>query len=283
MTRTALGVYREAEFSPGKVEADRAILEAALSELRAYGFATTTIDPARFVLTPAGRFDVALAMCQGERALSQLAAFEEAGALVINPALAIRNCYRDLLSAGLKRAGVPIPHGVLVETGSGFDQRLLTGLDIAAGIYLKRGDLHALTDDDVVRVDSLEALRAALLSFGVREIKLAYIQQAVAGPLVKFYGVSGGEYFAALTDDRRFDDGLRRQLAEAAVNAAAVLGLEVWGGDAVLTDNGFVIIDFNDWPSFSRVRDQAAAAIARRAARLARRPGREASGSAGGR
>ncbi|MFS6554926.1 hypothetical protein VPJ68_05445, partial [Parabacteroides distasonis] len=37
----------------------------------------------------------------------------------------------------------------------------------------------------------------------------------------------------------------------------------MYGGDAIVTaDGNFVIIDFNDWPSFSRCRDEAAEAIA---------------------
>ena len=34
---------------------------------------------------------------------------------------------------------------------------------------------------------------------------------------------------------------------------------------AIVDGNNFAIIDFNDWPSFSRVRERAAQAIARRA------------------
>jgi len=50
--------------------------------------------------------------------------------------------------------------------------------------------------------------------------------------------------------------------------SAEALGLEVWGGDALFDGNEFAIVDFNDWPSFSRVRDEAARAIARRSLQL---------------
>jgi len=63
----------------------------------------------------------------------------------------------------------------------------------------------------------------------------------------------------------------RTELAEAASVAAAALGLQAWGGDAVLSGGRFAIIDFNDWPSYSQVRAPAARAIARRAMRLIRR------------
>ena len=44
---------------------------------------------------------------------------------------------------------------------------------------------------------------------------------------------------------------------------AAVIGLDVYGGDCIVRSDGtFAIIDFNDWPSFSRCREEAAKAIA---------------------
>jgi hypothetical protein len=61
-------------------------------------------------------------------------------------------------------------------------------------------------------------------------------------------------------------------LARSAAAAAATLGLETWGGDAVIEGDRFMMIDFNDWPSFGRVRKAAARAIARRCLILARRP-----------
>src|ERR1700683_2393602 len=105
----ALGVYREAEFSPGKVEHDAAILDTVLAELKRHGVEVSAINAEAFVDdSPAGG-DLVLAMCQGERALGRLVALEQQGAIAINSALAIRNCYRDLLSAGLVHAGVPVP------------------------------------------------------------------------------------------------------------------------------------------------------------------------------
>ena len=52
-------------------------------------------------------------------------------------------------------------------------------------------------------------------------------------------------------------------LREVAFDAADALGLEVFGGDAVVQENGKpMIIDINAWPSYARYRDRAAQAIA---------------------
>src|SRR6202041_2550171 len=151
MTNQALGIYREPEFSPGKVEADAAILDAVLSELKREGVETQAMDAVSFVSGPSPRPDLVLPMCQGPRALKRLAEVEQAGAIAINSALSIRNCYRDLLAAGLESAGVPTPVGALVPADEPLDARKLSGLDLSAGVFVKRGDLHALAPEDVQR------------------------------------------------------------------------------------------------------------------------------------
>jgi glutathione synthase/RimK-type ligase-like ATP-grasp enzyme len=273
MNIQVMGVYREAEYSPGKVEADAAILNAVIDHLRDSGAETASIDAARFV---EGRFStphLVLAMCQGEAGLARLSAVEEAGAVVINSALAIRNCYRDLLGAGLMRAGVPVPEGVVVRTAAPLDLKPLRTMDLSSPMYVKRGDLHALGPLDVVRVEGLEQLEATLMRFARRGVQLAFVQQEVVGEVVKFYGVSGGEYFATVAEGAAdLSDGQRRALNHAAATAAGALGLEIWGGDAIVKGDRFSIVDFNDWPSFSRVRAPAARAIARPALKLFSRP-----------
>jgi hypothetical protein len=53
------------------------------------------------------------------------------------------------------------------------------------------------------------------------------------------------------------------RLRDAAFGAAGALGLEVFGGDAVIREDGKpMIIDINAWPSYARYRDRAAQAIA---------------------
>ncbi len=268
MSYRAIGVYREPEFSPGKVEADAAILDAALAELEREGIETFALDARAFAAVPPAPCDLVFAMCQGAGALKRLAELEQRGAIAINSALAIRNCYRDLLGLGLARAGVAAPPGALIATSEPLELRALAGLDLSLALYVKRGDLHALGADDVQRVRGRAQLAAVLQNFARRGIRQAYLQQEMAGRVVKFYGVSGGTYFAALADDGELPERAIRELAEAANHAAAALGLDAWGGDAVLGEGGFAIVDLNDWPSFSRVRVPAARAIVRRALAL---------------
>ncbi|MGH7815500.1 MAG: hypothetical protein ACREQI_16045 [Candidatus Binataceae bacterium] len=278
MSRRALGIYREPEFSPGKTDADAAILDAVLAELAREGFDAVAIEAKKFAAGTAPPADLILAMCQGRTALRKLAEAERVSALAINSALGIRNCYRDLLAAGLGRAGVPIPPGGLVATTEKLDPRKLPGVDLGAGVFVKRGDLHALGPGDVRRASDRAEIEAILNDFARNEVPLAYVQQEEAGRVVKFYGVSGGGYFTALPDPSRagsaeLSEAAMRALSEAAAAGAKALGLEAWGGDAIVNGERLTIIDFNDWPSYGRVRDSAARAIARRAMTLLRRRG----------
>jgi hypothetical protein len=271
MNMRVVGIYREPEFSPGKIGADAAIIDEVLSHLRAQGARTETMTAAHFSAERPNNADLVIAMCQGASALSQLASVNEAGAVTINSALAIRNCYRDLLAAGLVRAGVPVPEGVLLRTSVPLDMKALRALDLTRRIYVKRGNLHALGPDDVRCVDGLRQINEALADFAGRAIDLVYLQQEVAGRVVKFYGVCD-EYFCVIPEDGQpLDEGVKLALERAARRAAAVLGLEIWGGDAVVNEKSCMIIDFNDWPSFEQVRGPAAAAIARRCLWLLRR------------
>lgn len=269
MKRRALGIYREPQFSPGKVEADAAILDSVLSELAAHGLETVTLDAQSFAAgAPTDAAEIVLAMCQGSDALKRLAEVESAGAVAVNSALAIRNCYRDLLGVGLVRAGIPVPDGALLPTAPPIDLRKLAALDLDAGVYVKRGDLHALEADDVQRAYGRAGLIVTLQQFFRRGVNVAYVQQAIEGRTVKFYGVSGAEYFNVVAEEGEISESAARALSEAAANAAGALGLETWGGDAVVDGENFAIVDFNDWPSYGRVRAAAARAIARRALRL---------------
>jgi len=101
------------------------------------------------------------------------------------------------------------------------------------------------------------------------------------GDLVKFYGVEGVGFFSYTypTEEQgyskfgleahngkpkyfSFSSGALKQMAD---KAARESGFLIYGGDAIIMQNGdFVIIDFNDWPSFASCRKQASKAIAQR-------------------
>jgi glutathione synthase/RimK-type ligase-like ATP-grasp enzyme len=255
-----LGIYRERIFSPDKVEDDAAIMDATVEELSGGEWEVRTLR-AESLCSSIPRPEQVLSMAQSQRALAILEDWSRQGTRVINTVPSVRNCYRKPLTHVLARAGVCVPPGRMVTAEEGGEK---IDLHVSVGLWLKRGDVHAMEMGDVASVTCREELDKALEHFLERGIQDILVQEHVTGPVVKFYGVGPLTYFKAY----RAADGEEitseaEPLRCVARQAASAVGLEVYGGDAVLTDEkGPVLIDLNDWPSFSRCCRSAAGKIA---------------------
>ena len=260
-----LGVYRERMFSPGRVTDDAAIMDETLAVLTEEGHETHAVK-AEELDGGSDKVDCVLTMGQSDRALEILDRSKGCGVRIVNSVTSIRLCSRAIFIRLLARAGLPQPRGRITNPQ---EARRNVVFDGSKEYWLKRGDVHKIEPDDVVRVASHEELEAALDHFSRRRINLIVVQEHVQGQVVKFYGVSArplaaSPYFAAFPEgvDAEITDNLAdlRKLAE---KAAAATGLEVYGGDAVIAPGGgVVLIDLNAWPSFSRCRGMAAQRIA---------------------
>lgn len=247
-----IGVFREPEYSPGRVDDDAAILERTRDALEKRGIALRLggID----VLEQADA-TVVLAMCQSDAALAALDRIA-AHTRVANSPDAIRACHRYETVRRLAGTAVPFPATRIVRTTAPFPT---PGV---APCWVKRGDVHATTSDDVVFAPDDAAVARALEDFSARSIARAALQSHVEGVVVKFYGIIDGRFFRCYAQHGTVPAPLST-LWDAALAGASALGLEVFGGDLVVGADGRpVIIDLNDWPSFARCRDEAAEAIA---------------------
>lgn len=255
-----VGVARERVYSPGKVEDDRAILDAVAAQLA--GTHRVEVIDADAPLPAVAPAPVVFAMAQGPAALATLRDWEAAGARVINSVAGIENAHRRRMLAAFARDGVQHPQSAILPTG---DAAALPAW-VDAGAWLKRGDVHATDPDDVVRVADRAAATAALAAFARRGIAVACVQRHVEGEVIKFYAVRGGAFFACFGADGappRLDPGTREAMLELAEAGAAALELEVYGGDCVCARDGSLwLIDLNDWPSYGRCRFGAGQAIA---------------------
>jgi glutathione synthase/RimK-type ligase-like ATP-grasp enzyme len=260
VTADFLGVTRERLYSPGKVDDDRAILEAVAAQLAtAHRVRVVSADEP---LPEIAASTLVFAMCQGPAALAALRAWEAAGVRVVNRAAAIANTQRRAMLAAFERCAIAHPPSRVVRTDAPAELPDWIG---TGGAWIKRGDVHATEAGDVVHVDDAVAARAALAALHRRDIAGALVQRHVAGDVFKFYAVRG-RYFAcfpppdAVAALSTVEHERMRALADA---GAAALGLEVFGGDCVRAADGALwLIDLNDWPSFARCRSAAAAAIA---------------------
>jgi len=246
-----VGVFREPEFSPGRVDDDAAILEHTAEALAERGVRMQlgTVDTLRET-TPRA----VLAMCQSDASLTALDPHAPS-VPVINTPNAIRNCHRVTTIERLRDTSVPFPATRIVATRGG------PAHGEAAPCWIKRGDVHAMEPGDVTFAGDAETVAATLEAFAARGIARAALQAHVPGIVLKFYGV-GNTFFRCYTDEAEPPTAIEA-LWHAARAGATRLGLEVWGGDVVVTPEGnAVLIDINDWPSFARCRTEAADAIA---------------------
>lgn len=258
---TVLGVYREKRFSPGKVEADAAVLDATLEELSYAGCQVRAIAGESLSNTLAKPVAV-LSMAQSEEALALLEEWSGGGVRVINSVHAIRNCYRKPLIRLLLESKLPIPASRIISLQEAVQEAMLAS---SGRFWLKRGDVHAMQSEDVTAINSRAEMRKALEHFCRQSVEDVLVQEHVEGLVVKFYGVGENAYFRAFLADTGEEITSRAgALRDIVQQAARTTGLEVYGGDAILTaDDRVILIDLNDWPSFSRCYQSAAKSIAR--------------------
>jgi glutathione synthase/RimK-type ligase-like ATP-grasp enzyme len=257
---SVLGIYREQIFSPGKVSDDAAILDATLAELSGLVSNVSSIK-AEGLAASMTRPSYVLSMARSERALGIIEDWAKRGSRIINSVESVRNCHRKPLTAILLRTGFSLPSSRIVPIQEAEE---LCNLDGSGAIWLKRGDVHAIQAEDVRMARSRQEIACAVQHFRAQEVRHILVQQHVEGPVVKFYGVGRGRYFRAFLASSGEDIGPHvQQLADAAQRAASAVGLEVYGGDAILAGHDqALLIDFNDWPSFSRCKQSAAMSIA---------------------
>jgi len=272
MTRSCWGIYRELAHSPGRETDDAEILQATAAELSTRGFAVTLKSPDE--LPAADDPDVPpflFVMCERIGAVEKLAAWESRGAKIVNGPSGIRNTDRERTIALFAAAAVPHPSSVLVDTAA--------APAFPGPCWVKRGDVHATEASDVAYAGDAPTLAAHLARLSSRGIGRAVVQDHVPGDLIKFYGVAGLSQAEAEAEEaarpswfqwfyhrdqklesHAFDEDA---LVAATSRAAAALGLEVYGGDAIVSPAGAIsVIDLNAWPSFAVFRSVAAAKIA---------------------
>ena len=241
-------IGRASCYSPQSVEKDYAILSAVRKRLQATCRCLDIVQEDASTEFPLA--DGYVVMGRNEHTLQWLATREKMGIPVVNSTASIRLCnHRSKLTRQLAAAGVAVPPP--------------TGCD---GYWVKRGKGCRMTDEDVqyaATPDDALRLKQAMLRRGIQEVE---VRAHVVGWWVKFYGVHDTGFFRCY----RMNDGEAQPVELPSVQlmaerAAKVAELAVYGGDAIIKADGQpVLVDLNDWPSFSPCREEAAVAIAQR-------------------
>lgn len=251
-----LGISRAEIYSPNRVSGDAAVLHAVAAELEHHGNTAICMTEDELIHNgiPQG-IDGIFQMARSKEALDVL---RRADVPVTNTVQAVVNCGRAAQTKILQASGL-IPESVICLT---------TGVPEGWDSYpcwVKRPDSHAVEQDDVRYVRNRAECASTIQSFAERGIRECVLQSHAKGWIVKFYGVRGfglADCYAASARDGKFGLEIHNDqpqsacvdmelLVAAAERASDLLGVDVYGGDAVVADDGgLTIIDFNDWPSF---------------------------------
>lgn len=265
-----LGIYREEKYSNRAIEADKAILDSVLRTLKKqFGNAVAiSVLSAEEISNRLVKFDfnydLIFSMAQGEGVLNIVDKMQKDGAVVVNSGAAIRNCYRGKLSELLSDAVFSYPRYTSLKV----TDKIFGCFNSASGYWVKRGDFHALVDEDVIHIQSVDDLASVLDQFKNRGVKEIILQENCQGELFKFYGVRDSFFnlrHMGRTGTNRYEfnpgnssisfDQIK--LEKLVHKAAAVLDLDYFGGDCIITPSGRMhFIDFNDWPSFRTCIDE---------------------------
>lgn len=270
-----LGITRGSEYSPNHVGNDAAIYNKVKETLEGFGCRIDTVSEKEFVARRISA-PIIFNMARDRSAINRLQELEDKGSLVINSAYGIDNCVRLSMTKLLIGKGIPHPASVTMSLDKlSFETSLNK---VTYPCWIKRGDSHAMVKEDVCYVCTQEEAWRVLENFKERGISSAVINEHLQGDLIKFYGVQDTDFFywfyPSPCSHSKFglekingeakgipfsESELRKYCADASIH----LNVPVYGGDCVILPTGEIkIIDFNDFPSFARCREQAGENIA---------------------
>ncbi len=287
--RKAIGIVRESALA-GKPESDALIIKKTADFLRQkHGFKVTLMAPNKEtaeylhqkalesddadiksfaniqVLEGNEKTDLVFSMARGEDINAKLQKLVDNGAIAINHPTKIRESMnRELSHQRMVGAGVQTPRTEIRDiteiSPEGFDRKVI----------VKRTDRHECTSD----IEAGQPLNEILENYKTRGfhdesrkpktyqengINRLYVQDFVDGQHVKYYMVGDRIWGTEAIDD----PAIKSKTEENIRKTRDATGLEVFGGDVMIDKEGKAhMVDANDWPSFSSVREEAGEAIA---------------------
>lgn len=262
---TVATIARDTADSPNMQANDAAILEQIAVELRAAGAEAIAMGSS----VQQQEVDIICHMSRSKNTLGILKEAERKGITVINSPGAVQNCSRSRFMHILEKAGIPQPVFKLITKEDEFE-----GLPYPA--WIKHSEGWSRHKDDVCFANTPQDAVKAFRAMQERGIGSCIHCGHIPGDIIKFYGVGRRYFHDSYPDPEKSKFGLERingktehhpfdneRLKEIVFSAAEAIGLDIYGGDCIVNSKGEIfIIDFNDFPSFSAVRNEAAKEIA---------------------
>ena len=262
---TVATIARDTADSPNMQANDAAILGQIAVELRAKGAEAIAMGSS----VQQQEVDIICHMSRNKKTLEFLQEAERQGITVINSPGAVQNCSRSSFMHILEEAGIPQPPFKQITK-----EEELEKLPYPA--WIKHSEGWSRHKDDVCFANTPQDAVKAFRAMQERGIGSCIHSGHIPGDIIKFYGVGRRYFHYSYPDPEKSKFGLERingktehhpfdneRLKELVFSAAEAIGLDIYGGDCIVNRKGEIfIIDFNDFPSFSAVRNEAAKEIA---------------------
>ena len=256
-------IARNPADSPNMTSNDAAILEQISTLLTERGVEVIQLDGGTEMPQD---IDIICSMSRTASTLQYLKSAETRGVKVLNPTVAVENCSRRNFMRILSKNDIPQPLFKVIDTADEL-------LDDCFPCWIKKAEGWSNHKDDVSFAYTKDEAIAAIGQLASRDIKLFIQMQHCHGDIVKFYGVGEKLFHYCYPTNSKFGheeiNGVPQKygfaaekLKDIAQRAAKAIGLVIYGGDAIITPQGDIsIIDMNDFPSFTAIRDVAALEI----------------------
>ncbi len=277
---SVLAVHRALEFSPNLAVSDAAILQVVASNLEDEGVRVVMIDEDTFDRMPDDELRTFELVVHMMRRMSSLLKLQRLGLRAINPPQAVLAVAksREMTLELLQQAGIPVPQWWAYEPSAdemfqceAHLQQLLPGW---VKVMREGGTRH----DDVTWVETPLQADTRIMELAAQHVPDIVVMRHVAGDLLKVYAVMPDFVYAFYPQEmnytkfgtaERHNSALAHipyredELRTIALGISRTFGIAVFGFDVIVEPDGhIVVIDVNDWPSFSAYRQKAAASIA---------------------
>lgn len=260
-------ITRNPKNSPNMAEKDLAILQSTATLLRNRGITVDILKESEY--TGQEYYDIIFHMSRNDNTLAMLEQAQKNGARVINSASAVRQCEREAFTMILHKNNIAQPPYHILDNNS-------LPPETGYPMWLKKCKGWSCHPHDVCMATNKDETQEAINSFRARGTQRILCCKHIQGDIVKFYGVADKFFHWQYPDAQKTKFGLEKlngaiqrytfdcdKLKSMAHAAAQAIGIEIFGGDCIITPEGdIVIIDFNDFPSFSACHNEAASAIA---------------------
>lgn len=278
-TRPILAVHRAPEFSPNHAVSDAAILQVVISKLEIEGYKVDMIEEDAFDQMPdeaLRKYELVVHMM---RRMSSLLKLQRLGLLAINAPQAVLTVAksREMTLELLQDSGISVPQWWAYEPSEDMMFQCDTELQQLLPGWVKVMREGGTRHDDVTWVETPLQADSRVIELAEQRVPDIVVTKHVKGDLLKVYAVAPDFIYAFYPQEMNYtkfgtaeqhNSALARipynkeDLENIACCIGRTFGIEIFGFDVIVEPDGhIVVIDVNDWPSFSAYRERAASAI----------------------